>query len=132
MAGNEVMPTEVDLFLPWAWRSEKYDDWGTIRDSRTYPVLDGCCGIQYTDLEADEARRTKTVPPRVQAICEYTVRAVNAHDDLVEALKATVEAYCDLANSGDCGFWDPEITDEVKQARAALRKALSPSVPEVK
>ena len=39
---------------------------------------------------------------------------------LEKALQDILKRYVDLANSGDCGFWDPEKEDEVIQARAAL------------
>ena len=39
------------------------------------------------------------------------------------ALKETLDRYCDLVNSGDCGFWDAEAEDHVKKARAAIAKA---------
>ena len=54
------------------------------------------------------------------------VRAVNAHDDLVAALRALVDKYAELVNGGDCGFWNPENEDEMKAARTAIAKALSP------
>jgi len=39
---------------------------------------------------------------------------------LVDALEAILNRYVGLANSGDCGFWNPEDEEEVKGARAAL------------
>jgi hypothetical protein len=41
---------------------------------------------------------------------------------LVKALNSIVEQYCDLANSGDAGFWDPEKVPQVIAARAALAR----------
>lgn len=40
-----------------------------------------------------------------------------------EALVAVTELYVDLGNSGDAGFWDPELVDEIKAARAAIAAA---------
>jgi len=40
---------------------------------------------------------------------------------LREALESITARYVDLASSGDCGFWDCEQEDVVKQARAALK-----------
>jgi len=37
------------------------------------------------------------------------------------ALSALLEMYVQLANSGDCGNWNPEEEDEVIAARAALK-----------
>lgn len=39
---------------------------------------------------------------------------------LREALTEMVKGYCDLVDSGDAGFWDPEKDDEVIKSRAAL------------
>ena len=36
------------------------------------------------------------------------------------ATKGLIERYCDLVNSGDCGFWNPEEEAPVIAARAAL------------
>lgn len=36
------------------------------------------------------------------------------------ALTTMLNRYVDMVNSGDCGFWNPEDEDCVKQARAAL------------
>lgn len=116
--------TQIDarpnLNLPWDWRSQKYDDWGTIRDALGDPVLDGCRLAQYTDIEATEARMTKTVPPRVEAICRFTIRAVNAHDDLVAALKALREIVKDHPDFQKRDFIDLGI-----QVNNALTRAES-------
>lgn len=55
-------------------------------------------------------------------------RKDNAHliaaaPELLEALEGMTERYTELANSGDCGFWDCENENEVKAARAAIKKA---------
>jgi hypothetical protein len=123
MAGNEVMHTPGPEKFKGPFRCMMHKgEW----PSKDLPwIIKDIGNKQVALVIAPQAAERQEV---AQWICDH----LNAHDDLVEALKATVEAYCDLANSGDCGFWDPEITDEVKQARAALRKALSPSVPEVK
>lgn len=53
--------------------------------------------------------------------------AIEARDSLIaemyEALKAMVEDYVELVDSGDCGRWDYEQDDCLKVARAALAKA---------
>lgn len=36
------------------------------------------------------------------------------------ALQTTLDKWVDMANSGDCGFWDPEDEPHVIAARAAL------------
>jgi hypothetical protein len=59
----------------------------------------------------------------------YDLRAAAARLDeleregavLREALESITARYVDLASSGNCGFWDCEQEDVVKQARAALK-----------
>lgn len=38
-----------------------------------------------------------------------------------QALGDLLVRYLSLANSGDCGFWDPEEEMEVRQARGILK-----------
>lgn len=52
-------------------------------------------------------------------------------DTLRKALQDLLKCYVDLANSGDCGDWDPEKDKEVIQARAALALFSKP-IPEDK
>lgn len=57
------------------------------------------------------------------------VRALNAqqgHDKLVTALQTLLERYLSLANSGDCGFWNPEEEPQVIEARAAIAGTSAP------
>jgi hypothetical protein len=53
---------------------------------------------------------------------ELVIRAQKVAPELYEALKKVTDLYCDLVNSGDAGFWDPEQVGEIKLARAALSK----------
>ncbi len=43
--------------------------------------------------------------------------------ELLRNLKAVLERYLDLVNSGDCGNWDPEDERIVIDARAVIAKA---------
>lgn len=47
-------------------------------------------------------------------------RMANAAPFLQAALVAMLEEYCNIATSGDAGYWEPENQAIVKQARAAL------------
>lgn len=42
---------------------------------------------------------------------------------LETALEALLEKYTQLVNCGDCGNWDPELEDEVIQARGLLKSS---------
>lgn len=42
-----------------------------------------------------------------------------------KTLAAMTELYCELANSGDAGFWDPEKVPEVIAARSVLSPPLA-------
>ncbi len=61
--------------------------------------------------------------PAVRSVRHLFAHPPKADPDvvrLVEALKECVAWMVELANSGDAGFWDPEKTPEIIQARAAL------------
>ena len=65
---------------------------------------------------------------QVDNIKASDTQRANAHliaaaPDLLAALKVMLANEIALAESGDAGFWDPETTDHVKQARAAIAKA---------
>lgn len=47
----------------------------------------------------------------------------NRNEELVAALRAFLTGYIEMANSGDCGFWNPEEDKMVIAARAALARA---------
>lgn len=42
--------------------------------------------------------------------------------DLLACLRAMLDCYISLVNSGDCGNWDVESEEEVKRARALLAR----------
>lgn len=50
-------------------------------------------------------------------------RLFAAAPDLLSALHAITQRYVTLAESGDCGNWNPEEEPEVQAARAAIEKA---------
>lgn len=53
----------------------------------------------------------------------YAVALVEiAAPDLLAALKMMTDKYVELANSGDCGFWDVSKDEDVIKARAVLAK----------
>lgn len=51
-------------------------------------------------------------------------RLIEAAPSLLRALRLVLKRYVDLVNCGDCGCWDPEVEDDVIEARAAIAKAL--------
>lgn len=55
-------------------------------------------------------------------------RVANAHliaaaPDMLDALEGILAHYVALAESGDAGFWNPEMEPQVLAARAAIKKA---------
>lgn len=50
---------------------------------------------------------------------------IAAAPQLYEALKKMTARYVELVNSGDAGYWNPELDDQVIAARAALASARS-------
>jgi hypothetical protein len=49
--------------------------------------------------------------------------------NLLNALINTLNVYRQLANSGDCGNWNPEDEPHVQEAAAAIAKATGQSCP---
>lgn len=45
-------------------------------------------------------------------------------EELEKASVGLLKAWCDLVNSGDSGFWNPEEDKEVIAMRAALKKGI--------
>lgn len=78
-------------------------------------------------LDAEGAIQTEARVPDLDGLLREaaseieTLAAVNA--ELLEALEAFVAKYVQIADSGDCGFWNPEEEDFVIAARAAIAKA---------
>jgi hypothetical protein len=54
---------------------------------------------------------------------EANAYLIAAAPDLYAALEVLLEDSVQLANSGDCGNWDPETQAPIIAARAALAKA---------
>ncbi len=67
-----------------------------------------------TSRRKRRSRRRWNIPRLLDSIIDKA--------ELVEALDIMTERYASLANSGDCGNWDPEEEEEVIQARAALKR----------
>ena len=79
---------------------------------------------QYTSKR--EAKRILALAETMAAAPE-TARQLEAERALnrllVEALKAMRDRYVRLADSGDCGFWEPREEGVVQDATAAIAKA---------
>lgn len=73
--------------------------------------------------EPNQSMRVWTGADDPRANAAFIVRAVNAHDALVEALSELLANHVALVECGDCGNWDVETEKEVIQARAALSLA---------
>lgn len=61
-----------------------------------------------------------TVDPLCVAAVKRIEGAAADIEQLRTALSALLGRHCDLVNSGDCGFWNPEEEGEVILARSAL------------
>lgn len=124
MAGNEVMRTPT----PWLLDGGciyVLDDSG--RTNRFSASVQG--GFVYMSNGRD-SKSQRTPQSELDANAAFIVRAVNAHDDLVEALKLAEDVLSRAPFSTQ--MWPTGIHPQIgiTTIRAALRKALSPSVPE--
>lgn len=111
----------VSQHTPTPWHTDKYSAyiWGPAQEM----IADTSMG----DLPDNAIVRARGVGGKlpIKANVAFIVRACNAHGDLLAALQACLKWHVDLVNSGDAGFWNPEDDDCVKQARAAISKAMA-------
>lgn len=68
-----------------------------------------------TQLRSYQQANNVRMEVRDMAAC-----AADEIERLRTALTGLLDRYCDLVNSGDCGFWNPEDEKSVKAARRAL------------
>ncbi len=71
---------------------------------------------------ADALRQEMAERERREAVLSDYTKVLAKRDQLKAALEGFLESYLVLANSGDCGNWDPEEEDHVIAARAALKE----------
>lgn len=77
--------------------------------------------IRKNDLLIAEALKGPNLSPYFNA--DFIVRAVNSHDELLEAAKFMCKVYKSLADSGDAGFWKAEDQKEYSDLMEAIQKA---------
>ena len=75
---------------------------------------------QAAVVEAD--RRAERAEARLEMLYAESPLAVSA-PELLSALDTLMNAYIELADSGDAGYWKAEDTVEGKKALAAIAKA---------
>ena len=74
---------------PWAYRPEKYDDWGMVRGADKYPVASAST-CRSDDFEKNEHRRNKTDPADANA--RLIAAAPDLHAALTDALDRAEKA----------------------------------------
>jgi hypothetical protein len=120
------MTTTTDLTTPRPW------DIGDF-DLTLYASVEGSDGpIPIADFEFDQTYWDETLPSEEEALAnaQFVVQAVNAHEDLVEALRDIVSFLDEYGREGYCLVCCPpepgehiEGDCELLTARAALAKA---------
>ena len=102
---------------PWAYRPEKYDDWGMVRGADKYPVASAST-CRSDDFEKNEHRRKKTDPADANA------RLIAAAPDLHAALRAALDrAEKAEAERDEQVDWVKSLSDDVIAAEAKASKA---------
>lgn len=97
--------------------------WTVTANSWQYTTIYSADGTRICQLDLEDWDVTEDSQTALEAKQAKVAALLSAAPDLLAALKATLEIHVDMANSGDCGFWDPEDEEHVKQARAAISKA---------
>jgi hypothetical protein len=77
---SEVSP------LPWSYRPLKHDDWGYVRGANGEIACTARKGFYLSEDEAHRHRVNKTDPYGPNAA--LIIKAVNAHGELIEALRS--------------------------------------------
>ena len=112
---NPMIAQELDALV------EAFEDatkvWGYESDQGTTRHNIELAKQDYTEAKAALTTAITALRGEVD-----TLRA--ERDGLLAALEIMTKHYVQLANCGDCGFWDPEAEDEVIQARAAILAAV--------
>lgn len=101
------------IVLPLAYRSQEHDDWGYIRDATRRVIAVARYDTELSEDDLHDFRRRKADPSEPEA--RLIIRSVNAHDDLVAALKAMVDRWEPDCVGNDRRMWE--------DACAALAKA---------
>jgi hypothetical protein len=71
---------------PWAYRPERYDDWGTVRDAEGHPVANTCPPGLAQDFKDERRNQPPSVtlwkagPPQARAVAELLIRAEREAD----------------------------------------------------
>lgn len=108
--------TEDDKTLDWL---EKEADLQLTRDINANSLV---AWSKYKEIIQALRKERKQADGTIKLLTEENQKLSEDNKVLREALEMTLHKYVDLANSGDCGFWDPETEDHVKEARQALEK----------
>lgn len=93
-----------------------------IQRSRTIrPNYALICGQDWHDLANVVVRFSGDKEDDATGLAN--ARLIAAAPETIKALEALLAMYVKLANSGDCGNWNPEDEPEVRAARHAIDKA---------
>lgn len=100
-----------------------------------FPITDAARGVPSDKLTAFEGQTVTNKDPTCESqsptnpfarsnekFSNTQLRLKQEHAELLGALKSMTLHYVGLALSGDCGFWDPELEDEVIKARELIAK----------
>lgn len=111
---------------PWRYRPDEFDDWGWIKGPENTPWNTSLVAIARPGFALTEeqlyACRTRHEDP-AEANAAFIIRAVNAHEALVEALKKIAEFQRDKCERAPQMMLFALLDIKVETARAALALA---------
>jgi len=108
---------------PWAYRPKKYDDWGFIRGADG----DVACVARGETSEPHDAHRAAGTDP-YGPNAAFIVKAVNNHDQLVEALTQALDRLEMIAQGRkpNATAFIPQIDAAIERARSVLASVSAP------
>lgn len=122
MTSADELQAMLDAATPGPWSAARNSAYWEVAPKRK--PLDYTIPLAFADVCASDPDNPdgglQEANARLIALAPDLARKVIAAENLDDALKVMVQEAVELAESGDAGFWDPEVVESVIASRAAL------------